>query len=317
MIRYWCTNYNPALKWHRFFCHSNIDYLVRLNTLMVTCENADTLNDLQTRFSNILNDIQIGTTWKRTEANRLIKTEEAIVEFISHINIAEALQILDIGASDGSTTLHLFKAVQSKCRHKVKVFLGDKHLAVTPFSRRYIVEYRYVTEEPIMLRVGRLSLRLYQSSGKVSRWFNFIVKWYLSCHNFRRKMISQPAIPLISNVITRETSIVLIEMDILQWNKGLANKFDIVRVSNLLNINCFNPQQLRAAISYIHSYLREGGILVISRNIGLPGQEIEHGSVWMGSNDGFVHVKDFGNGSEVKEYADQFNANNESSNLIS
>ena len=53
------------------------------------------------------------------------------------------------------------------------------------------------------------------------------------------------------------------------------------------------------AIGNLKRYLKPGGLLLISRNVG-PEADDEHGSVWRKSGEGFELVDEFGGGSEVR-----------------
>ncbi|WP_218044345.1 hypothetical protein, partial [Kiloniella majae] len=79
-------------RWLHYFCQTDPD------ALALSTDNVSV-------FSKILDDIRINGVWKRTNPARLPKTETALVK---HLDCKlKDLHVLDLGASDGSTTLDM------------------------------------------------------------------------------------------------------------------------------------------------------------------------------------------------------------------
>jgi len=111
-------------------------------------------------------------------------------------------------------------------------------------------------------------------------------------------------IQLVHPLIRNEPAITAMEFDCLVCEATLVDRFLAVRASNVLNRDYFTTPQLHAAVGNIHLYLRDGGCLLVSRNHDEPGGETENGSIWRKTGSRFVHLADFGAGSEIKEMVD-------------
>ena len=72
------------------------------------------------------------------------------------------------------------------------------------------------------------------------------------------------------------------------------------RETNLLHSDYFSEAEIRAAISNLVGYLRDGGLLLVSRNHQQASGEMERGTVWRLSARSLDPVADFGGGSELK-----------------
>src|SRR6478609_5990626 len=60
-------------------------------------------------FSQVLHDLRMGGAWKRTGARRLVQTEQMIVRQLRCAHY-DKVALLDLGASDGITSLELLRA---------------------------------------------------------------------------------------------------------------------------------------------------------------------------------------------------------------
>lgn len=298
MSKFICTGAIPRPVIFCYLCHADPDQLLRL---------ADgPLSDVGAiKFSKVLHDIRISGVWKRTGPKRLAETERVIAARIAGRD--DPINALDIGASDGSTTLDLLSALRRQNDCSINMYLADLHLWLVRFGSGSLVEYRATDGQPVMVRLGRFGLRLPRSEHGWDVLSNLLAKWYLGKENLRAGLPQTARIPLINPQALNEPAIIPKEMDILASNPDLIGKLDVVRASNILNREYFNDKQVLAAAKNLHSYLHDDGILVVSRNVGTPDNEVEHGSVWERSHNGFVRVEDFGNGSEVAEIIDNLN----------
>lgn len=254
-------------------------------------------------FSFILHDLLIDGTWKRTNSGRLPLTESVLC---SHIpSIAGEIHVLDLGASDGITTIELTSALRKSFGDRVRVHLADLNISLLRFRKGPVFEYRTTHGTPVMTRIGRVGLRL-SARRQQEGVSDPIAKLYLSFDRFRRSMRLDKAISVVHPLVQREAAITVIELDCLASDKELSERFDAIRASNILNIDYFSAEQLRSAVGNMHGYLREGGCLLVSRNEDRAGKEIENGSVWRKVGSRFTHLTDFGAGSEIKAIVDEW-----------
>jgi hypothetical protein len=154
--------------------------------------------------------------------------------------------------------------------------------------------------------MGRVALplaKVAQSNLAFSRWLG---RTYLARNRFRAEMGEAKTISLIHPRAAAEPAIDVIEADALKRIASLENSFDAARASNFLNLAYFSPTEIETAIGHLHAYLRDGGHLVVSRNVIQGSEEIERGSIWEKKNDRFIRREDFGNGSEIAEIVDAF-----------
>lgn len=250
-------------------------------------------------FSHILHDLRIAGTWKRTNRGRLPTTERMIAAHLV-ADPVEQIAVLDLGASDGITTLELVRALQGTFGERVRVYLTDTNLWLYRYRGGPFVEYRAAGGEPVMARLGRLGLRLSRHRQPQEEG-DLLAALYMRWAGFRRAMRLDTRISLVHPLVQREPAITTMELDCLVPEPSLTGRFAAVRASNVLNLGYFGIAELNVATANIHTYLREGGCFVVSRNDGGPEVEIERGSVWRKADDRFVHLADFGGGSEVKD----------------
>lgn len=251
------------------------------------------------QFSLILHDLRMGGAWKRTNRGRLKRTEEMLCTHLRP-KLPGTLTLLDIGASDGITTLEAVCALRRAFGVEVHALLADSNICLLRYRRGPIVEYRAADGEPIMVRCGRIGIRLARQRGEADASDNLLARAYLQLGRFRRSMQLDARISLVNPAVRRDPGITIMELDCLAFEETLKGTASAVRASNILNLGYFGLPQLRRAVSHIHAYLRDGGCLVISRNDGRPDDEFENGSVWLKEADRFRWLEDFGSGSEIK-----------------
>ena len=144
---------NPLLKQR---CLSNPDILLELSEQANLSDSA--AGELADRFSMILHDLRMGGAWKRTNRHRLRRTEDLLCAHMSP-RLRCDLAFLDIGASDGVTTVDAVHALRRAFGQNVHAYAADVNLRLMRYRRGPVVEYRATDGEPIMVRVGRLGLR--------------------------------------------------------------------------------------------------------------------------------------------------------------
>jgi hypothetical protein len=262
-------------------------------------------DEVSDRFSLILHDLRMGGAWKRTNRGRLRRTEEMLCAHLRP-EPCHKLSFLDIGASDGITTLDAIRALRRAFGAEVQGFLADRNVWLLRYRRGPIVEYRAADGEPIMARFGPVGIRLARHRHRATSSRDPLARAYLQLSRFRAAMQLDARMSLVNPAAKRDPALFVIELDCLVCEARLKGTISAVRASNVLNLGYFGLPELRHAVSHIHAYLREGGCLVVSRNDDQPQGEVENGSVWRSEGGRFRWLQDFGTGSEIRSIVDDW-----------
>lgn len=311
MIRIIWPGALPGDRFQRFF-HPSIDRL--LSIIEGKKYLGDSLEKLSNEFSAILRHIRIGNVWKRTRQNRIKVADRALFENLENKNF-RTLRFLDVGGSDGTTTLDTVNYLGSRLGVKVEAYLADKYLFLLRRRKGYIYEYIATDGQPVLVRCGPLALLLGPTekfNGFLYKQELWLTKWiassYLRLNKFRSLMQMNERIILVNPKVLLSNRLRLIEMDMFQIIPDLIGSMDVVRVSNVLISEYFSKNQIRNAINNIKRYLKQDGLLLLSRNHDEVNGEVERGSIWQKVEGDLVHLMDFGGGSELfKVVKDNFN----------
>jgi hypothetical protein len=245
----------------------------------------------------------MGGAWKRTNRGRLKRTEEMLCAHIPP-ELRPGFTFLDLGASDGITTVEAVRALRLAFGGEVRAYLADRNVWLFRYRRGPIIEYRAADGEPIMVRLGRVGVRLAKHRREAHPEGSALARQYLKLSRFRNSMRPDARISLVNPVSRSEPGIAILELDCLVCNHCLRGRVSAVRASNILNLGYFDPPQIRQAIGHLHTYLQERGCFVVSRNDDQPDGEAENGSVWQKRGRRFQWLEDFGSGSEIKSVVD-------------
>jgi hypothetical protein len=289
---------NPLLRRH---CLADPEVLLELAA--DACRPGVAIDDLSERFSGVLHDLRMGGVWKRTDRRRLPQTEQMLRAHVLP-EVGGDLIFLDVGASDGITTVEALRALRKAFGERVLAYAADVNLWLLRYRAGPVTEYRAVDGEPVMVRLGPFGLRLArQRYGLAHRGGDPMAGLYLLCARLRNMMRLDGRISLLNPLTRREPGLFSLEFDCLRQDPRLLKRVTAIRASNVLNLNYFTAEQVCAAVGHLHAYLRDGGCLLVSRNGGARG-EAERGSVWIRESSGFRRVDDFGGGSEVASLVD-------------
>lgn len=301
MIQFVVSGALPTFSALRSRCLANPDALLEI--AQRAGRSGSSAEELSDCFSLILHDLRMGGAWKRTSRGRLKQTEEMLCAYIRP-ELQRGLAFLDLGASDGITTVEAVRALRRAFGGEVKAVLADLNLWLLRYRRGPIVEYRATDGEPIMARVGPLGVRLTRHPRETQAAGNPLARLYLQFEQFRNSMQLEARISLVHPRAWSEPGITVMELDCLTRDEALIGRFAAIRASNVLNLGYFGPPQIRRAVGHLHAYLREGGCLVVSRNHDQPTGEPENGSVWLRDRCRFRWLRDFGAGSEIQSVVD-------------
>jgi hypothetical protein len=310
MVKYICRAAKPKSRILRCFFHANPDRLIDL-TAKAAGARAQEAAAYRRQFTQILDDIYVDGVWKRTSWGRLPETEKAIVRYLmtNRTTTGERmpLRILDVGASDGSTSVNLLGSVRAAYSGPIELTLADLNVELRRFRKGFLTEYRSSRGDPAMAAFGRIGVRLPRSEHEWYRPSHAIARWYLRQSGLRSGLREDGKVPLVNPVAAHDPAIEVMELDCVIFEPSLKERFDVIRASNLISPRYgFAGQKLESCLANLHSYLKEGGCLLISRNDG--NTEIERGSIWRRTPDGFTLVEGFGGGSEIEGAVTSFAA---------
>jgi hypothetical protein len=210
------------------------------------------------------------------------------------------LKFLDIGCSDGTTSLDTIERIERTLGLPVAGHLMDRYIWVRRLNRWPVYEYLSSEGSLVMVRVGPIALAPAPRSFLLATLTNRLVSAYLGLTTFRAGMQETARFPLLSPAVLARADLHICEGSVLTVNEVLVDLMDVVRVSNLLHTDYFSEADIRVALLNVARYVRDGGFLVISRNDEQDGGEVEQGTVWRRARNALVEVANFGGGSELK-----------------
>ncbi|MBL8848590.1 MAG: hypothetical protein JNG89_02860 [Planctomycetaceae bacterium] len=260
--------------------------------------------ELCDEFSAIITSIWINDVNKRTARGRLPLTLSAIVDALPRG--IEKVRCLDLGASDGVSTHDLVCLLREQLRVPVSACAVDLHTRLIRHDGRWLREYRTSDGSPVLLRVGPIGLRLGRTlsfpPAELCRTL------YLQWRRLRAGLRPAQVIPLIHPLAAGDPDITVREADALQHCPRFAGAFEVVRISNLLNLSYFSRSEIEQIVGHAVTYLAESGLLVLSKNQPNGGATAERGSVWRRTGAGLRRVCDFNGGFELRDWLRQFEA---------
>src|SRR5262245_54793659 len=227
------------------------------------------------QFSLALHNIRMAGVFKRTNSRRLPATEEAILEGVLSEYQANC-RILDVGASDGITSVELLEHLQAHWGTGVSMVMSDLNLWLERYRLGPLLEYRESSGDQVFIRIGEWEFRTVKRNGVRAseqlehHYLRTIGKsLYWRVWSFiGARMRYADHISLINPRAKMCRGLEARVLNCLICDSSLIGEFHCVRASNVLNIEYFARDELVIAISTVHAYLKEGGCLVISRNEG-------------------------------------------------
>jgi len=239
-------------------------------------------------YSMCISALKFGKTFKTTAAARLDRSAAA---FESHL-VGNDHVVVDLGASDGSTSVDLFERIRPHVQRFIAADLNDSILIC---SHRNGLAFFSPAGQPIVEVTPRLlwyadvagANPIYR--GLVSRR---VVRLPCSGEQTRIRLLN----PRFLDLTARHPNVAFLRHDMFE---PLPVTATAVRVSNLLNLSYFSAAEIERALGSICANLAESGLLLISRDTGTE----EHGTLFRRSGGRLVILETIGAGSEVEPIA--------------
>jgi len=241
-------------------------------------------------FSKALTSFNFSGVFKTTQGGRHKLTQSFVKEQIPAGNLPA---ILDIGASDGSTSLDFIKLLGGAFK---KYYVTDYNISCTWIEYKGYHFFFDHKNECFLAASGKFVF--YPANKKL---FNFL---------FGKKLEAIAGLP------KKELLLVNRELQQLQQQSNgriqirlhdvfqpwPLEKTNIVVAGNLLNRAYFTDGQIRTALGNCNQALEEGGLLVIIRNkLNENGTEEERSGIYRKSGSRFIKIHEINGGVEIND----------------
>jgi len=245
------------------------------------------------KFSDAMTTFKFLGVFKTTQAGRHKETQQFLKTYL--VNFPNQLTILDIGASDGITSLDFINVINDSIK---KYYVTDYNIKCTYYSYK---GYTYFFDHAKnCFLVASEKFVFYPTDKKL---FDFIFKKSLK----KIKNFSKQELLLINSGLKEKKegneAIEIMEYNVFEaWPK---EKADVVVVGNLLNKAYFDDAQIETALNNCYNALQENGILTIIRNILQEnGEEIERSTIYKKNESAkiFNKVHEINGGIEIDEF---------------
>ena len=200
--------------------------------------------------------IFVGGTIKITWAGRHAEADEMLIR-----HLEGSARIADIGASDGSTSVDLIKALPMF--HEFVI--SDRFLELG-WSRALGHTFLFDRDDVCILVAGKRLVAWPHLSAPV-RWV------YAPLLAAGRRQSRQQTVllnPDARRLIREDPRVAFREHDVFQVWPGSA--LDVIKTANLLRRLYFDDPQLVAALEAIHASLAPNGLLLLADDSRVPGE---------------------------------------------
>ena len=236
--------------------------------------------------NEILVRMKIGGVFKTTWSDRFPETTRQLANGTLP---AEAV-IVDVGASDGSTSLSVMRALRF-----ARYYVTDRHIAAYACATRKGMFFCDEHSNPFMF--ANRFVVIYNETGEASRPQSGIVRNLFAgfdmakCRDVRKvPLVNRALLPKLGDDIRLE------RYDIFEaWPH---EKADLVIAANILNRDYFPDDRLAAALRNPRGALKDGGRLALIEN-----RPVEQSNLFRLENGRFVVENQVGAGSDVRALA--------------
>jgi hypothetical protein len=226
-------------------------------------------------FSRAISTLQFGVTFKTTRPGRQRHSNR----FISEVYSGSRPVVLDVGASDGSTSLDLIGALKSDFE---RYFVTDLNLSTRCGYDRAGVLYFLDHSGNCVLRASKRFLVYSEVRGArfpLPLIARAMLGGYRKVTDWREVLLVQPELVRLA---ARDPRITIMRYDLYAPWTGQAP--DLIKVANLLNGKYFSDAQMEEALKIQCSNLAPNGrLLLVSED-----DDVEKFSVFRKSSVGMV-----------------------------
>lgn len=240
-------------------------------------------------LTETLQRLKIGTTYKTTDYDRFPQT----TRLLSELSFETPPVVLDVGASDGSTSL----AVMKKLRF-ARYYVTDRHIKA----------HVYPTHKGMFLSDTDAKPWLYanrcfviQNDLDGAEWpYNVIAARVFKAFDASKRRDERDIYMINPDLAAKRSDRIRIEQYSI-FDAWEHEKADLVIAANLLNRGYFPDDDLRAGLRNLRDAMRDGGVLAVIENRNTGGGSIEQSSVFRRSGNRFLVEARIGAGSDIHE----------------
>jgi hypothetical protein len=213
-------------------------------------------------FRAAMSIIHVGSTIKITGADRHGAADELL---LAHLDLTDA-HILDIGASDGSTSVDLVAKLPDFASYTI----SDRYLQITAVTWGRWTAF-LDDEDRCILLAGR-HLLAWPSLSRFVRWaFSPLIALARRGHGTSVLLLG----PGARTLLREDPRVVCRVHDIFRPWPGRAP--DVIKVANVLRRMYFSDRDIERALDALFAGLDEGGHLLIVDNPRIPGIPVRGG----------------------------------------
>lgn len=239
------------------------------------------------QFRQAMSSLHVGETIKITGSNRHPLADALVVD---HVEL-DGASLLDIGASDGSTSLDLVRRLPTFARYTI----ADKYLQVevARVGRRDLF---YGPDGDLILITGPRTLAWPARSRLVRTLYSAVLRRARRERARRRPvLLLNPEVRSLMAVDPRVTYRV---HDIFEpWS---GERPTLIKVANVLRRLYFNDQDIARALTALLDSLDQGGYLLVVDNPRIPGIE-ERCGLYRRDGDRFQAVEESSHRPEIRD----------------
>jgi hypothetical protein len=238
--------------------------------LAVCGEGADPSPEIERRF---FGKVRLPNgTWKTTYPNRLDDLNERLLGLLPR---DRELELMDVAISSGVSTLEWSDQLQAN-GVRFRLVAGDlvPRAWLVSWGTRFAALFDEDNCEPLLLEIGALSLPMDPGGRVVGRAMPILApilrvvaararRIDAGAEAPHRGLVGRP-VPLVSPALERRPEIDLVQDDVTAAG-GFANRFDAIRVANLVQPAYFDQRTLTEILKNLLDRLRDGGLLAICR----------------------------------------------------
>jgi hypothetical protein len=243
----------------------------------------------RSEFTKCVSTFRVGNTWKTTSSLRHFYSDQKFCELVDIINKPF---ILDVGVSDGITSLELIEKLNDKF---AGYFVTDLYFDM--YYSQYqdsVYIYEPITHDCIM-KISDKVIVYFQERNILPFINSFIEKVYAKVPAFDSKHFKKASFcqPDLISLSENDKRIIVKNYNVMEsWD---FQAVDIIKAANVLNPGYFSKSQMKTAVLNLKKALKEDGYLLVVDN-----REMEKWSLFMKQDDNFVLTENFKGGSDVE-----------------
>lgn len=255
-----------------------IKYLIYNNPILL--KNMDQLPDEQ--FTAIISILKFDTTYKATVMERHVLSDVLLMEYVDNAII------LDIGASDGTTSFELIEKLKFRFN---KYIISDYNLNILFYSTGNVAYVYDENGKPLLLCTNRFMI--YVQELTISK--NWVVNLMNKIRQKRESKLTK--IQLINPKLNKYKTSDKVSIERYDVFGGKFRiKTNLIKVANLLNRSYFPDEVITLGLMNIYQTLLENGRLLIIDN-----RDIEKCSLYKKTPEGFLLEKSINGGTEIND----------------